>query len=452
MGAAPAKQGGILWKRGVMWLLLLAPLFFISYNFANNYTAQRDDIGTMVFAWEKHIPLWPWSIVPYWSIDLLYGLSFLLPRDRAEMDRHGLRLLSAQFICILGFLVWPLQFTVTRPELSGAFGTLFDILMGFDKPYNQAPSLHITLLIVLWVCFARHTTGAWRWLLHGWFALIGLSVLTTWQHHFIDLPTGVLAGWLCVWLWPENGPGPLRLWRLATEPKRWSLALKYLLASLMLLALATKLGGAWLWLLWPALSLALVALNYAAFDAQGFQKQANGQLSWAVSWLYGPYLLGAWLNSRAWTRKHPQADEVIDGVYLGRIPSQQQQAGFSAIVDLCAELPISVKTPGYRALPVLDLTAPDASTCLQAAKAIESLRKTYPDKVLVCCALGYSRSATALAAWLLYSKRCSSTDAALALIRQARPQVVLQQPQLLAIEMMLQLPETADNRGLDNAY
>ena len=45
--------------------------------------------------------------------------------------------------------------------------------MGFDKPYNQAPSLHIALLVVLWVCYARYASGAWRWLLHGWFALIG---------------------------------------------------------------------------------------------------------------------------------------------------------------------------------------------------------------------------------------------------------------------------------------
>lgn len=451
MAIAAAEQGGILWKRGVMWLLLLAPLFFISYNFANTYTAQRDDIGSLVFAWEKFIPLWPWSIVPYWSIDLLYGLSFLLPRSRPEMDRHALRLLSAQCICIAGFLIWPLQFTFQRPELSGSFGVMFDILMGFDKPYNQAPSLHITLLIVLWVCFAKHTTGAWRWLLHSWFALIGLSVLTTWQHHFIDLPTGVLAGWLCVWLWPNEATSPVRLWRLTTMPKRWRLALRYCLASALLLALATNRSGAWLWLLWPALSLGLVALNYMAIGAQGFQKRSNGQLSSAAMWLYAPYLVSAWLNSRAWTRKHPQADEVRDGVYLGRIPSQLQQAGFSAIVDLCAELPITPTTAGYRALPVLDLTAANADTCLQAARAIESLRTAHSGKVLVCCALGYSRSATAVAAWLLYSKRCSSADEALALLRQARPQVVLHQPQLLALEAMLQLPESFTNQGLNNA-
>ncbi|MFL6535105.1 MAG: hypothetical protein ACJ8G8_17435 [Pseudomonas sp.] len=46
-------------------------------------------------------------------------------------------------------------------------------------------------------------------------------------------------------------------------------------------------------------------------------------------------------------------------------------------------------------MPVLDLTAPTAEQCLDAAQKIEQLRQHGP--VLVCCALGYSRSATAVA-------------------------------------------------------
>src|SRR5690606_22230283 len=234
----------------------------------------------LVFAWESAMPLWPWSIVPYWSIDLLYGLSFLLPATRREMDRHALRLLSTQLICVACFLLWPLRFTFERPELDGFFGWMFDVLMGFDKPFNQAPSLHIALLVVIWVMFARHTHGLLlRGLLHGWMALIGLSVLTTWQHHFIDVPTGILAGWLCVWLWPIEGRSPLQQLSLARTAQRWRLALRYGFGAALCTALAVNLGGAWLWLLWPACALLLVALNYACIGAEGFQKQASGRLS-----------------------------------------------------------------------------------------------------------------------------------------------------------------------------
>lgn len=433
--ASPRETG--LWKRGVLWLLLLAPLFFLTYGLANDFTAQRDDVGSLVFDWERRMPLWPWTIVPYWSIDLLYGLSFLCCASRAEVDRHALRLLSAQMLCIAGFLLWPLHFTFQRPELDGLFGGMFDVLMGFDKPFNQAPSLHITLLVVLWVMFARHLTGAWRLLVHGWFALIGLSVLTTWQHHFIDVPTGALAGWLCVWLWPDEGPSPLRTAHLAAMAQRWKLAGFYALGSAVCATPAFTLGGTWLWLLWPALALAMVALNYALFGAAGFQKRADGSLSPAVRWLLAPYLAGAWLNSRLWTRRHPQPREVADGVWLGRLPGARALADspFAALVDLCAELPCAPQGRVYHGLPVLDLTAPDATICHAAAELIEQARTRGP--VLVCCALGYSRSATALAAWLLRSGRAADIDTALARLRAASPQVRLgaaQRQALAALE------------------
>ncbi|HSC85552.1 MAG TPA: phosphatase PAP2/dual specificity phosphatase family protein [Pseudomonas sp.] len=435
----PATRESGLWKRGVLWLLLLAPLFFTSYSFANWLTGQRSDVGSLAFAWEQYTPLWPWTIVPYWSIDLLYGLSFLHPATRREMDRHALRLLSVQLICVACFLLWPLRFTFERPELSGFFGWMFDVLMGFDKPFNQAPSLHIALLVVIWVMFARHTHGLlWRGLLHGWMALIGLSVLTTWQHHFIDVPTGALAGWLCVWLWPVEGHSPLQQARLTGDARRWRLALRYALGSAVCAALAINLAGAWLWLLWPCIALLLVALNYALLGAAGFQKQADGSLSAAAIWLFAPYLAAAWLNSRWWTRRHPQADQICPGIWLGRLPTSAELQPFSAVLDLCAELPLCSHGKAYRSIAVLDLSTPSAADCRQAAEAIEQLRQHGP--LLVCCALGYSRSACAVAAWLLQYGGCQDLDEALQRIRQARPQIVLGETHRQALAL-LQSPQ-----------
>ncbi|WP_053151859.1 phosphatase PAP2/dual specificity phosphatase family protein [Pseudomonas sp. Pf153] len=430
---APTREPALL-KPAVLWLLLLAPLFFSTYGFATWVTSQRDDVGTLVFGWESHMPFMAWTIVPYWSIDLLYGLSLLLPTSRDELNRHALRLLTAQAIAVSCFLLWPLRFTFPRPEMDGVFGWLFDVLAGFDKPFNQAPSLHIALLVILWVCYQRHLQGVWRWVMHGWFALIGVSVLTTYQHHFIDLPTGALAGWLCVWLWPLDRPSPLHSARLTTDPKRLQLALRYALGAAVLFIPAFAFGGAWLWLIWPAVAVLWVALNYLLFDASGFQKRADGRLNPAVRWMLAPYLAAAWVNSRWWTRKHPQPDHMVDNVWLGRIPtsSELKDGTFAGVLDLCAELSMDSTGIAYRSLPVLDLTTPTAEQCLEAAQAIESLRQHGP--VLVCCALGYSRSATAMAAWLLHSGRAPSVDEAIAQIQRVRPRVVLQQAHRQALE------------------
>ena len=154
MTPATATTEALPWRRGVAWLLFLGPFFFLSYGFANNMATRWQVSEAHVYDWERQIPFIPWTIVPYWSIDLLYGLSFLLCRSVQQVDRHALRLLTAQLLSVACFLAFPLTFSFARPATDGLFGGLFDALAGFDQPYNQAPSLHISLLVIIWVRFA----------------------------------------------------------------------------------------------------------------------------------------------------------------------------------------------------------------------------------------------------------------------------------------------------------
>ena len=66
--------------RAALWLAFLAPFFYLTYGFANWLASRRDDVGSIVFAWERTIPFLAWTIVPYWSINLFYGLSLLAQR------------------------------------------------------------------------------------------------------------------------------------------------------------------------------------------------------------------------------------------------------------------------------------------------------------------------------------------------------------------------------------
>jgi protein-tyrosine phosphatase len=76
----------------------------------------------------------------------------------------------------------------------------------------------------------------------------------------------------------------------------------------------------------------------------------------------------------------------------------------------------------------------------EAAGAIE--RETVPanksgGKVLVCCALGLSRSAAAVATWLASTGRSRNAAEAIAMVKAARPEVVLGAEHQLAIEQAL---------------
>src|SRR5262249_34878642 len=164
-----------------------------------------------------------------------------------------------------------------------------------------------------------------------------------------------------------------------------------------------------------------VAFAYAAIGAGTFQKRADGRMSVAARWLFAPYLAGAWINSRAWTWRDAEPVEIADGVFLGRVPGARHLSAFTGVVDMTAEFDMNVNGRVLVAIPVLDLTRPTASELTHAAQAIERLREQGP--VLVCCALGYSRSACAVAAWLISSGRANAIDVALAMIRRARERI-----------------------------
>ena len=428
------------WKQAAFWLACLAPFFYLSYGFANHLASLRADVGAVVFDWERQVPFVAWTIVPYWSINLFYGLSLFLCRTRDELHAHGRRLLTAQLVAVSCFLLFPLGVTFTRPPTDGVPGLFFTALTSFDKPYNQAPSLHIALLIVLWDLYRRLLPKPWHWLLHGWSWLIAISVLTTYQHHFIDIPTGALLGLVCLWLWPLEGPSPLRGARITGDPRRRRLALRYALGAALCFALAAWLGGIALWWCWPGAALVLVALNYAVFGAAGFQKDAHGQPSFAARWLLMPHRLGAWINSRLWTRREPSAVRVATGVLLGRMPTTREakRLAITHVVDLSAELS-SPQGVDVRAVPMLDLVVPDADHLRLAAEAIEAQRLAAGDSgtVLVCCALGYSRSAAAVAAWLLHTGRSERVDEAIERLRRERPSLVLYEAHRLALAALV---------------
>lgn len=429
IAAAPGRP----WGRAFGWLAFLGPFFFATYGFAAWATAQRAHVGALVFDWERMIPFLPWTIVPYWSIDLLYGLSLFTCTDRRELDTHAKRLLTAQIAAVCCFLLFPLTFTFERPMSDGVFGWLFQILGLFDKPFNQAPSLHVALLVILWAQYERVIRGkVWRSVLHGWFTLIGVSILTTWQHHFIDIPTGALLGFLCVWLWPQDAPSPIASIEPTSDAVRRRLAMRYAVGAAIAAAVALALGGAGLWLLWFTVALSLVAINYALLGPAGFEKR-NGRLALAAAALLAPYLASALAN--VWIRTRGQAPWacVGDDVWIGRLPrrGELESGGFDAVVDMTCELPLDPGRLPYTNLPVLDLTLPDTATIDAAVQAIE--RRRAAGRVLVCCALGYSRSATAAAAWIVATGRAPNAAAAAARIRSVRPQAILSDEHLAAI-------------------
>jgi len=399
-----------LLPRALAWLAFLAPFFFLTYNFANAAAGWRTSVPVLKFSWESLIPFLPWTIVPYWSSDLLYGLSLLICRTKAELDLHGKRLVTIQLFAVAAFVSFPLRCISERPAITGWVADLFAALLSFDRPFNQAPSLHVALAVILWTRYREHTTGFLRSLLGLWLILVAASTLTTYQHHFIDLPTGLWAGVLVVAALPEK--------RIARPHLR--LTLYYLAGALLCTAAAFLfLGFAWI-LLWPGFALSMVASAYWTGDSSWLLR--NHRL------LMLPYTAAAWINSRLWTRGQPPRNHLIDSVWIGRAPSRRDREEMRSVVTLAPELAVESDTQ----VAMLDLTPPTTDQLDDAVRAIMTLESRRP--TLVCCALGYSRSAVASAAWLIAAGHAKSPAEALDKVRQARPQVIVGPPFVQRLE------------------
>jgi len=424
-GPDGAAGEGRPWGRALVWLVGLGVFFYTSYGLANWLAGQRESVPSIVFGWEHRIPFLAWTIIPYWSVNLFYAASLFVCRTRAELRTHARRLLTAQVIAVIFFIATPLTFSFAQPATDGIPGYFFTALQSFDRPYNQAPSLHIALLVILWALYGRHVPSALRGLLHAWFALVGLSVLTTYQHHFIDIPAGALLGLLCLWVWPVGRPSPLIDRPAGTDRARLRMAASYGAGAVIIALAGLWLGGLGLWLLYPAVSLVVVAFNYALLGPDGFEKDTDGAMRPAARWLLAPYLLGAWLNSRAWTAGQPASCEIAEGVWLGRFPDRKILSAdrFGTVVDLTAELPAPAQRPNWYCVPLLDLVAAEPEALRAAARRIEQARSA--GHVLVVCALGYTRGASAVAVWLVSSGRAADIDQAIVTIQRKRPMVRL---------------------------
>jgi hypothetical protein len=183
----------------------------------------------------------------------------------------------------------------------------------------------------------------------------------------------------------------------------------------------------------------VLTLAYTTRNPLIWGKQADGRLSLAraaVMWPCHALNQAIFHVMRLTTSSRP-FDEITPGLFLGRrlAGTEGELQRFRAVLDLTAEFTEPAALRGaehYRCLPVLDHTPPQPEQLRRALEFIEAHRQAGP--VLVHCAAGHGRSALVLAAWLLQTGQAADPDAAMARLRQSRPNVALNSEQLAALE------------------
>ena len=424
------------------WTALgLSVLFVAVYSATGWITSLRPDVGTWAFEWEHRLPFVAWMVVPYVSLDLFFIAAPFLCGERAELRTFRRRMATAILAAGTLFLLVPLRFAFPRPAPTGWTADIFEVLYGFDRPYNLFPSLHIAILMILSAVYHRHTRGIVRWLICGWFGLIGVSTVLTYQHHVIDLGGGFLLGLICYYLIPnQSKPQPLAM--------NVRIGLLYAAASAALGVVGTWVRPLGLVFLWPASSLAIVAGAYFGLYS-GITRKENGRLSLAARIVLAPWLAAQHASLIYYRRQTDPWNVVAPNVVIGRHLRNREAVsavkhGVTAVLDLTSEFsePGAFLALPYLNLPVLDLTAPTPEQLGAALNFISTHREA--GIVYVHCKIGYSRSAAVAGSWLMEAGIAATADEAVARIRAARPSIVVRPEALAALRAFSRTDRAAD--------
>lgn len=432
--AAPTAKP--LFKERALWTLVLGLFFFLVYGSTNHISSLTAPHPFFIWEWERQIPFIPEFIVPYMSSDIVFVIAFLLAPTRDAIQKLGVRCGLAITISAAFFLVMPLQFSFERPAVTGWYAFLFDWL-SLDQPYNQFPSLHISLGFLAWhviflrvIKFGYITTTIW-------FLLIAASTVLVYQHHFIDLIGGAGVVVLVYWLVPQSGSTRLKL--NFVTPRHLHMALRYLIVAVLAAITAFNTGPGAALFGWIVVSMLLVAGSYVLGLNTFIPKKRHryGMLAWLLFW---PYLLGCWVNWLYWRSKITLYGEVAPGLWIGARPGKDdwqslQNLDIKSVVDIVPEL--SGTTPdtlSHNYAPLLDIAIPSPEVLDRLAQLIDERHDK--GNVYVHCALGMSRSVLAACAWLM--RKGKSKAEAVEIVNRARPERVTRPYMDIALDLYAQ--------------
>jgi len=185
-------------------IIVSTSLIYLGINKLVSLSAPHPSIA---MAWETHIPFIPEFIIFYHSMSLALIVLFSLPHSRIALYTLVIRLIFVYVVSYVVFLLFPLQFGFDRPEIEGGIFLhyMFSILEDIDLPYNQFPSLHISSFVVYWFSIKQHLQHRYLKILTAiWFLLVIVSVLFVYQHHFLDVVSGIGVGLTVVWLCSDS--------------------------------------------------------------------------------------------------------------------------------------------------------------------------------------------------------------------------------------------------------
>ena len=285
----------------IICLLWALGVFYCLYPLTNLYSEVLSHIRPfynvqVISSIDGVIPFIEWMIIPYsWSL-ILFIASFFIVSSIKQLHKLTICIILATLAACLCFYLFPFQFSYPKPPVSPLFAQAYQFLETTDRPYNQVPSLHVAYALIFLVCLWHSKVKMPIYLYHTVLsvicALIIVSTLFTYQHHFIDLVGGVvLAALIIVSSYRLNSLLALRFLTIGIAAYLIINITSFINFNLKLQFLTHILAT------YVLLSFLLIAFCYQTNCTYLFRKNSYGQLTY-ISWLiFTPLFAAYWLIS-----------------------------------------------------------------------------------------------------------------------------------------------------------
>ena len=291
--------------RAGAWLLFLGPFFFATYGLATWVTAQRAQRRRRSSSrGNTRSRSCRGRSCRTGRSTLLYAISLFVCADRRELDTHAKRLLTAQVVAIASFLLFPLRVHVRASRSTdGVFGDLFALLARSTSRSTRRRRCTSRCSSSSGRSSRASSRGAARVLLDASFAAdrrLGADHVAASLHRRADRAR-CSASSACG-CGRRAQPTPLAAARWTRDRRRLVLAARYAAGALLAAAIGVRRGrrrvvaacGS-------SVALALVALNYAWLGRRD-SRSTTDDCRRPRRVLLAPYLAGAVVNAKAWTR------------------------------------------------------------------------------------------------------------------------------------------------------
>jgi hypothetical protein len=200
------------WDRlqtGLWGALVVSLAFFPIYLGCGALAGGSASPWRLYADWELAIPFWPFMVVPYLSMFVLFIIP-PLQLEAAELRNLTQRLVVASLIGGTVLLLLPTQTGFADRADAGIWQGLYDDIYRVDSHFNMVPSFHVIYTATILLSFIEVATRGLRLAYAAWLALVGAATVLTHRHHLLDVGAGLAVAVAVQALIPQCGPLPIQ--------------------------------------------------------------------------------------------------------------------------------------------------------------------------------------------------------------------------------------------------